>query len=195
LFSKIRITLPALCFYTCLLFYRSPLLLGTLAAALVHELGHLWAALACRIRIQAFTLDLLGARLRVNDSLLSYRQEILLCLGGPLVNLLCFAEGTFLSHMGISLSPFFEGMTLGSLCLAVVNLLPIATFDGGRILYALLCAKGSEGLAHRLLRISSLLCLGVLWLSSVYLLLRYSASLPLFIFCVGMFFRLFVVST
>ena len=61
------------------------LLLGL--AALIHELGHLAAAVACGVRITGMRLDLFGARLEL-PGLLSYRQELLVALGGPAANLL-----------------------------------------------------------------------------------------------------------
>ena len=51
-------------------------------AALIHELGHLAAAVACGVRITGMRLDLFGARLEL-PGLLSYRQELLVALGGP----------------------------------------------------------------------------------------------------------------
>ena len=64
------------------------LLLGL--AALIHELGHLAAAVACGVRITGMRLDLFGARLEL-PGLLSYRQELLVALGGPAANLLTAA--------------------------------------------------------------------------------------------------------
>ena len=176
------------------------LLLGL--AALIHELGHLAAAVACGVRITGMRLDLFGARLEL-PGLLSYRQELLVALGGPAANLL---TATVLFRAWITCgcpvcgaSPSLSGWALvlgvllpASLGLCAVNLLPVATLDGGRILSCLLSLTLGADVARRVLRLLSLFLLTLLWLLSVYALLRAGQFLSLFVFSFSLLVRCMV---
>lgn len=181
----------------------SPAVLTMLVlAALLHELGHAAAARLCGVQISGMRLDLFGARLELTG-LSSYRQELVVALGGPVANLLtatvllpawiwcgCPLYGATPELSGGSL---FLGVFLpASLGLCAVNLLPVTTLDGGRALNCLLSLWLGSDTAERILRLLSLLLLFVLWLLSVYALLRAGQLLSLFVFsfclltrCVG----------
>lgn len=173
------------------------LLLGL--AALIHELGHLAAAVACGVRIRGMRLDLFGARLEL-PGLLSYRQELTVALGGPAANLLTaavlFRTWTVCGCPVCGASPSLSGWALvsgvllpASLGLCAVNLLPIASLDGGRALACLLSLTFGADIAHRVLRLLSLLTPALLWLLSVYALLRAGQFLSLFVFSFSLLVR------
>ena len=176
------------------------LLLGL--AALIHELGHLAAAVACGVRIAGMRLDLFGARLEL-PGLLSYRQELLVALGGPAANLLTaavlFRAWITCGCPVCGASPSLSGWALvlgvllpASLGLCAVNLLPVATLDGGRILSCLLSLTLGADAARRVLRLLSLSLLTLLWLLSVYALLRAGQFLSLFVFSFSLLIRCMV---
>lgn len=176
------------------------LLLGL--AALIHELGHLAAAVACGVRITGMRLDLFGARLEL-PGLLSYRQELLVALGGPAANLLTaavlFRAWTACGCPVCGASPSLSGWALvlgvllpASLGLCAVNLLPVASLDGGRILSCLLSLTLGADAARRVLRLLSLFLLTLLWLLSVYALLRAGQFLSLFVFSFSLLVRCMV---
>lgn len=176
------------------------LLLGF--AALIHELGHLAAAVACGVRITGMRLDLFGARLEL-PGLLSYRQELLVALGGPAANLLTatvlFRAWTACGCPVCGASPSLSGWALvlgvllpASLGLCAVNLLPVASLDGGRILSCLLSLTLGADVARRVLRLLSLFLLSLLWLLSVYALLRAGQFLSLFVFSFSLLVRCMV---
>ncbi len=176
------------------------LLLGL--AALIHELGHLAAAVACGVRITGMRLDLFGARLEL-PGLLSYRQELFVALGGPAANLLTaavlFRAWTACGCPVCGASPSLSGWALvlgvllpASLGLCAVNLLPVASLDGGRILSCLLSLTLGADVARRVLRLLSLFLLTLLWLLSVYALLRAGQFLSLFVFSFSLLVRYMV---
>lgn len=176
------------------------LLLGL--AALIHELGHLAVAVACGVRITGMRLDLFGARLEL-PGLLSYRQELLVALGGPAANLLTatvlFRAWTACGCPVCGASPSLSGWALvlgvllpASLGLCAVNLLPVASLDGGRILSCLLSLTLGADAARRVLRLLSLFLLSLLWLLSVYALLRAGQFLSLFVFSFSLLVRCMV---
>lgn len=177
-----------------------------LTAAVVHELGHLIAAKAMRIGVKEIRLDTFGARICVEERLLSYKKELWLALSGPVANLttalmsvivlpndgekLIFEIERFASsgewHTGGAVGFF----ALSSLIQAAINLLPIKSFDGGRALQCLLSLFVSETAAERIIEISSAISVGVLWMMALYLMLKTSSGLELYAFSVGIFFML-----
>lgn len=166
---------------------RSMLCAAVILAAAVHECGHLLAARWLKIPLHAMRLDLLGARLELSGGLLSFSEEWLLCAAGPLFSLL-------LSVVVSPLWRFFELAVLvscASLLLGLLNLLPIRTFDGGRMLDAFLSFRFGAEASERALRLTSLLSLFLIWCGSVYLLLRVGDGLSLLSFSMSLFFGSF----
>lgn len=105
------------------------LILPTLCAAAVHELGHVAALAAVGGKAEGLTLTALGAELRLRSGL-SYARELPVALAGPACSL-ALALGA--ARLGAFLT---AGL---SLALGCFNLLPIRPLDGGR---ALGCVTG-----------------------------------------------------
>lgn len=154
----------------------------------IHESGHIIAARLCKIELGSIRLDILGARINTT-AIISYEQEWILCAGGPLFNLLSAAMTlVFASVFGWdNISYLF---VLSSLCLASLNLLPMDSFDGGRMLYCMTAAYLGECFATQLVRILTFSFILIMWLLSVYLLLRVSNMLSLFVFSACLFCRM-----
>ena len=74
---------------------KSGLAAMSLLAAALHEVGHLVAAKAMHIPIGAMRFDMLGARIDVKGRILSYGEEWLLCVAGPLSSLVFSLIGSF----------------------------------------------------------------------------------------------------
>jgi len=114
-----------------------------LLACIVHELGHVVAALTCGGRVERLSLTAVGAELSFSyRAPLSYGRDSLVALAGPGANLLLgglfFWQGRHLPAV----------LTLG---LGVFNLLPILPLDGGRVVYGLLAERLDPDWADRLL--------------------------------------------
>ena len=163
------------------------------AAILLHEMGHMLAARLCGVRMTALRIDLFGARLRLGGTV-SYRHEALIAAAGPTVNLLSAAVLPTLTRMDISTCLGGEGMAgtfvLASLGLAAINLLPVRSLDGGRVLYCSLAPLLGERVADAVLVLGTALCLGGLWVFSVYALLRAGEMLSLFAFSICLLCRM-----
>ena len=111
-----------------LLGWRSGAVEGALVllCLLLHEVGHMLAAVALGVPVREFGLCGRGAYNRRARSG-SRRTEILISFSGPLMNL-CLA---FPSHY---LPVIGNQLALYNLILCIVNLLPIPSSDGQRIL-------------------------------------------------------------
>ena len=191
--TKVRyyITLPLLAALV-LLSPRPAHTLLALSAAALHELGHLLAALRLDIPISSLSFELLGARINVSGRLYSYKDEILLCLAGPAANAVCGIL-SFISIAFFGEHELLAFFAVASFSLCILNLLPIRSFDGGRILSCALCRFAAPGRAEAVMDVLSFICCFLLWCISVYLLLRAGASFSLFIFSLSLFARLFIL--
>ena len=155
-----------------------PWLIVALAAG-IHEGGHLIAAWGAGVGIKGMRFDLFGARMELRG-LLSYGQELMVAVGGPLASFLSAAVAYPFRALqgGAGVSLFFGA----SLILGGVNLLPVSTLDGGRILGCAIARLIGEGAARIALQVTTGFCLGLLWLLAVYALLRDGQMLSLFVF-------------
>jgi len=100
------------------------------AAAAVHEAGHLLALLALGAPILEVRLGLNGAVIEADTSRLGFGAEALAAAAGP-------AAGLLLALASARLCPELAGT---SAALSAFNILPCGALDGGRILRAALSA-------------------------------------------------------
>lgn len=96
-----------------------------LAAAVIHELGHLGMLRFFGARILSLRIGILGAVLETDCRNLSYGGELVSVLAGPAVNLLC-------ACLLARFAPGQETFIGIHLVLGGFNLLPIRPLDGGR---------------------------------------------------------------
>lgn len=186
--KKLQIHPMALLFYLgMILSDRSGLGIATLAAALLHELGHFLAAMWLHIPLSGFKLDLLGARIEVGEKYLSYGEEWLLASAGPLISL----TASILAAPFWSTSRLSIMFSCASLLLGILNLLPIRTFDGGRMLEATLLSFSNPTVTNRVMSASSFTLLFFLWSGAVYFLLRAGDGLSLWCFSMSLLSRFF----
>ncbi|MBO7273662.1 MAG: hypothetical protein J6V22_02280, partial [Clostridia bacterium] len=158
-----------------------------LLAAALHELGHLIAARAMKIPIGAMRFDLLGARIDVKGRILSYGEEWLLCMSGPLSSLVFSLIGSFFwSHSFLAIT-----FSCASLLLGLLNLLPIQTFDGGRMLECALLSFTTPQKTGSVLRGCTFLFLWLLWAFSAYLMIKIADGISLFFFTITLLARFF----
>jgi stage IV sporulation protein FB len=157
-----------------------------ISAALIHELGHIVAALLLKIPIKRIRFDIFGAAIETYDFGCSYIKEILLCICGPMANIL--ASLAAICADCFSGAKFF---IVSSLLFAFINVLPIKGFDGERALSCALMLILPPGKAYACLEIVSFVCVYFLWLISVYFIMRTGAYLSLFVFSGALFIKLF----
>ena len=185
---KVKITFFGILMLLTLIVTKSYLSLAALVAAGLHELGHLAVARFCKVPIKELKLDIFGAAITPAGEFASYKKEIAVALGGPFVNLFCFAA---FAPAFIDEHEFLSFFLAASAFLGVLNLLPIESFDGGRLIYCLVALFINPHAAEKTLSVLSVFCLFVLWMISVYLMIKLGASLSMFVFSFALMCKFF----
>ena len=104
------------------------------ASLFLHEAGHMIAAISLKVPVREFGLRLGGTYVKRARST-RRRDEILIAASGPLMNLLLVVPFLFVPRFGIQLATC-------NLVLGFVNLLPLPSSDGLRILRNLMSVVG-----------------------------------------------------
>ena len=164
---------------------QSGICIAAIAAALVHEAGHLLAARWMHIALSGVRVELFGARIAIGSGAVSYGQEWVLCAAGPFASLLLAAA---VAPLGRS-SEFFLALAYASLLLGGLNLLPIRSFDGGRMTEVLLCRFLGTRAAFLTVNALTAAMLFLLWATAAYFLLRSGGGFSFFCFALGLLAR------
>lgn len=103
-------------------FYPFFLGLGVgLIAMVLHECGHIVAALGLGVRVKRVGIEWNKGLFTVRDQG-TVRQNLVIALAGPFVNMLLIGS-----------EPWYPVLALANLCYALANMLPIEGSDGFRI--------------------------------------------------------------
>lgn len=179
----IKIKFSTVVFAALFLFLdASEFTVSVLAAAAVHEAGHLIAMYLSGIHPKSITVYPFGVDITAGHSLSSYRTDIFVAAAGCAVNLLLTAV-------------FFAVLPTFALCcavLAILNLLPIKSLDGGRIVECVLLMHKDEEQTARIVYTVSFIFIVILWMISIYLLLFAPFNPTLFFLCVYLFALIFL---
>ncbi|MFU1797231.1 M50 family metallopeptidase [Paenibacillus azoreducens] len=104
---------------------------------LIHELGHLAAALLCGVRIRSIQLLPFGGVVEMEDhGQLTAWKEIGIAIAGPLQNVVMIGAALLFRELGWGDGAFLAYVIYGNGMIASFNLLPILPLDGGKILQA-----------------------------------------------------------
>lgn len=131
---------PSFVLLVCLLIFLDTgmTVLFFLLSAALHEGGHL--AAMRMLRVPFYKLELRGTGAVIHTGAASSGREAVCTAAGPMVNLLAFL-------LTFRLLP---AMALVNLLLLCWNLLPLSSFDGGRLLHLALIALFSQPAADRI---------------------------------------------
>lgn len=141
------------------------ILLPAIAAAALHELGHIAAIYLVGDTVKQINITAIGAEIKqVGRICLSYQKEALVALAGPLT-------GFLVAWVAVGLKLWL----LAAMCVGqgIFNLLPVGPLDGGRALYALIAGRFDDACAERVVCGTSSVVVGVLLGVGLILLRRY----------------------
>jgi Zn-dependent protease len=130
---------------------------GGTASLLIHELGHVRAALRLDgVRAASVSLIWLGAATRIEGAYATGREQTEVALAGPRASLrlaLILAVAAIYLPLPLAPSLLVFGLALFNVALALLNLLPAYPLDGHKLVVGLLWSwTGSEQKARRLIR-------------------------------------------
>ena len=137
------------------------LFLAATLAALEHECAHAFAARRFGFQLNSVVLMPYGAVISGDLDGISPKQELAVCLAGPLANAVTALGFTALWWLYPETYPYTDVAAQVSWSLFFVNLLPAWPLDGGRILKITLRPLG-ERRSHLICRILSLCFSGAL---------------------------------
>lgn len=103
-----------------------------LLAAIVHEAGHIAAAILCGAAVERFDIELWGGRMYYGG-MNGYKKELFISVGGIIANIALAPLG-LISVFGIYGKLFFAACV----CYGLVNIIPAKTLDGGEALRCIL---------------------------------------------------------
>lgn len=145
--AKLRITVHPLFLLAGILSAATGQLLVLFAAAIAaleHECAHALAARRFGYRLDKIILMPYGAVVSGDLSGIPARQELWVCLAGPLANAVTALGFTALWWLYPETYPYTDAAAYVSASLFLVNLLPAWPLDGGRILRILLRPAGKR---------------------------------------------------
>ena len=147
----------------------------TVLAAALHEIGHIAAAVAVGCGDVSLPYAALTGLRILPPRLMSYKNEIIIALGGPAANLAVF----------VLLIPFLANdyvfaFAVINLLTAVSNLLPVGGYDGYRAVRGLLITRMDPDTADTIMCAVSLSCSSVAVFISLFLMMRIGEGYWLF---------------
>ena len=161
-----------------------------LLAALVHEAGHLLWMRICRIEIERLGFTLSGIHIQTKGVDLSgYREEAVLALAGPLMNLV-----VALFLFSFPRTVFVERLILSNLAILGINILPIRALDGGSALEALLSMCMNRERAEKITFAVSVTCLVPLVFLGVLFVFRSRYNFTLLILSLFLVYNILLYS-
>lgn len=151
-----------------------------LLACFIHELGHIIMFLLVGYVPQKLSFELTGIRLTKPVQELSRGKELLVQFAGSFTNLAIF----FILINTIDKISMLSIFAVTHLVLGLFNLLPIKSFDGGKILEIILSYFINQSTTQKICNISDFLCIFFLLTVCIFMIFTTKNSFTLLILTV-----------
>lgn len=170
----------------CLMLYidRVGLMLPTILAVFLHEMGHLITLLVFKVKPQRVELKV-GAIVIVGNFALTSGRQFAMLISGSGFNLTFFVLFYYFYFLSGSVYLFNFGLVM--LVIGILNLLPIVGLDGGEILNLLLLKFLKFKVAYNITFLISLITVLAIILLGVYVLTDTKSNISLIIFGIYLF--------
>ena len=155
----------------------------TIISSLLHETGHLVMMCSLNNYPQCVQFEITGMNIKRQPSVkISTKNEIFIALAGPLAN-------AFTLLLSCVLLCFFQNENIFTiacvnLILMTFNLLPIKRLDGGMALYFLLSKKFSSDICGKVLKITSIIFIIILYIWGIYVFISTNYNISVLIIAI-----------
>ena len=146
-------------------------------AVIIHELGHIAALKALKIRINTIRLRMFG--LEISADIPKGKREAVIMIAGPGANIL--SAVLFYVISVICDNSFFISLTACSLILGFFHLLPCAGFDGGAALKALFYHSNRKNIVDLFVKVFTITVSICLIYAALRLVFTHKSNLSLLI--------------
>ena len=188
---KVEITFWFVALITFIFSLNAPSnVLVTVFSSILHEIGHLLIMTSVGNKPQAIRFEITGMNIiRQQDFQISTKNEVLIALGGPLINLICF----LISVVILCIYENENILTFGciNLILMIFNLLPINKLDGGLALYYILSQKFDNLTCTKILKITSVFFIALIYVWGIYAFVSSKYNISLIIIAIFLTLSMF----
>ena len=188
---KVEITFWFVALITFIFSLNAPSnVLVTVFSSILHETGHLLIMTSVGNKPQAIRFEITGMNIiRQQDFQISTKNEVLIALGGPFVNLICF----LISVVFLCICENENILTFGciNLILMIFNLLPINKLDGGLALYYILSQKFDNLTCTKILKITSVFFIALIYVWGIYAFVSSKYNISLIIIAIFLTLSMF----
>ncbi len=157
---------------------RTGYMLPSIFAVMLHEAAHLFTmwVLDCAPN----SVRLIPASIQINSKFsFQYKNDILIALAGPLINILMFICLYFNFAAFGNMTVLIYALL--NLIYGVFNLLPVKGLDGGTILYSILCKFKNPDKSALIMKIINLILAVAVIFVAVTLTFRYKLNISIYI--------------
>lgn len=137
-----------------ILFRLETLFLFYFVSIFLHELGHAYVAKKLGYKLSAIKLMPYGTQLSLQEGIMNNKEDLLISLAGPCVNLLLIILTLALWWLFPTIYAYTEPFVISNLICLLFNLLPVFPLDGGRVILNLLSRKLERKTVYAILKIS-----------------------------------------
>lgn len=157
---------------------RTGMILPSLFAVFMHELGHLFAMWV--LDSAPKEIRLIPASVQITTDITSgYKTDIAVALCGPITNLVFFAV-LFFNYLCFK-NQLTLCYALLNLIIAVFNMLPVNGLDGGTVLFSVIAKRTDYNRARLILRIITLVIAAAVLFVGVMFTLRGKINISIYI--------------
>lgn len=167
-----------------LLVDQSGIATTALLVCLIHELGHILMFFLVGFKPHKICFDVTGICLVKPTASLNYAKEVLVQLAGSTTNFILFA---IFSHTVNAITPV-SIFAVTNLVVGIFNLLPLKSFDGGKLLEITLLKCMSIRMVDRICNIIDLAFIFLMLIGSVYLFITAEQSFTLIVLTIYLMF-------
>lgn len=152
-----------------ILFNKGLIFLYYLIFGILHEMGHAYVGKKLGYKLNIISLMPYGASLSGNNSAIKPKDEILIAIAGPMINLLMILIICTLKSCNIDFYGQLQIILNVNISYFTFNLLPVFPLDGGRLLLALLNKKLKRKTAFKI-------CIIIGWIVTIFYFVLFFAS-------------------